>query len=475
MKSALVLLTDPRQWEALRECLSEGYRVTLVEAGAALPTGRYDFVIAGIMAMTSGRTPQLPVEVAASVRALRRQYPSSQLVVAGPLERMREIVNAVRAGASNYFMLPIDPEEVKLTLGGVEQTVLLESELHYLRDTLWSGADEELDHSLAPAMQEVLSQVRMVAPTRSTVLLQGETGTGKGVLARLIHRLSQRPDKQFIAVHCGAIPETLLESELFGYEKGAFTGAARRKLGKFEIAAGGTIFLDEIGTVSPATQIKLLQVLQEQSIQRVGGEEPLKIDVRIIAASNEDLAGLCDAGKFRRDLYYRLNVFPVTVPPLRQRREDLPLLVRHFLKRMNRFSLKNITDVDPRVLAAFEHYGWPGNIRELENLLERAYILEPSTTLGPAGFPKEMLVDQQLGRLVLPVAAGTLAEARRQAVGLVERQYLHELLARHRGRIALAAAAAGISPRQLRNLLHEHGLRKEAYKGKAVVVLPESK
>jgi transcriptional regulator with GAF, ATPase, and Fis domain len=313
-------------------------------------------------------------------------------------------------------------------------------------------------------MREALGKLRAVAPTRTTVLLGGETGTGKGVLARAIHELSQRRGGPFVAVHCGAIPETLLESELFGHERGAFTGAVRRKPGRFEIANGGTLFLDEVGTISPAMQIKLLQVLQEWQFQRVGGEQVIEADVRIVAASNVDLSGLVDEGRFRLDLFYRLSVFPIEVPPLRERIEDLPRLVAALLERLTEIHGGRIQGVEREVLHAFAGYAWPGNVRELENLLERACILEGSDVLGPASFPAELFTVTRATTAVPVDTRQTLAEARKLAADAAERAYLTELLARYAGRVGRTAEAAGITPRQLHKLMTKHSLHKEQFR-----------
>jgi transcriptional regulator with GAF, ATPase, and Fis domain len=255
-----------------------------------------------------------------------------------------------------------------------------------------------------------------------------------------------------------------LESELFGHEKGAFTGAVRRKLGKFEIASGGTIFLDEIGTITPSAQIKLLQVLQDGTFQRVGGEETISADVRVICATNTDLKQMCEEGQFRKDLYYRINVFPIEVPPLRTRVEDIPHLCDVFLKEMNRFNTKEIHDVDPRVMETFKRYPWPGNIRELENLMERAYILETSSLLTPEGFPSELFEsDMALATLAVD-SSQTLAEVRRKGIEDIERNYLKELLAQNKGKVKESAEAAGITTRQLHKLMSKYGIRKEDFR-----------
>jgi transcriptional regulator with GAF, ATPase, and Fis domain len=269
---------------------------------------------------------------------------------------------------------------------------------------------------------------------------------------------------QFIGVHCGAIPDTLLESELFGHEKGAFTGAVRQKLGKFELAHGGTIFLDEIGTITPAAQIKLLQVLQDGTFQRVGGEQLIETDCRIIAASNADLSAMVAKELFRRDLYYRLNVFPIRIPSLRDRREDIPQLTEIFLKRMNRFSHRGIHYVHPAVMEAFQRYPWPGNIRELENLVERACILETSSILTPTSFPAELFADA-LHASPMPVETGlTLANVRGRAVEEAEKRYLREVLSRNGGKINRTAETAGVTVRQINKLMRKYGIAKEEFR-----------
>jgi DNA-binding NtrC family response regulator len=313
-------------------------------------------------------------------------------------------------------------------------------------------------------MKGVFNKVRSVAPTKSTVLLIGETGTGKGVIAKLIHHHSNRRDGPFIAVHCGAIPDTLLESELFGHEKGAFTGAVRRKLGNFEIARGGTIFLDEISTLTPSAQIKLLEILQEGTFHRVGGEATIEANVRVIAASNTDLRNMCDQGQFRRDLYYRLNVFPIEIPPLREREEDIPHIIQVILKRLAKSQSKEIHHVHQDVIKAFRDYAWPGNIRELENLLERAYIIEESSALTPGSFPSDLFAYKLSESLPDVNTAFTLAEVRRNGVEQLERCYLRELLSVTKGRIKDTAEAAGISSRQLHKLMKKYGLTKEQFK-----------
>jgi DNA-binding NtrC family response regulator len=395
---------------------------------------------------------------------IRRHFPSVDIVVVSSPSRMRETIQLLKAGAWDYIIRPVHTEEVQLVVESMEKAAIRNLELGYLRDQFWRPDMLDMVHTENPAMRAVYQKIRSVAQTRATVLLIGETGTGKGVMARLIHRHSHRRDAQFISVHCGAIPDTLLESELFGHEKGAFTGAHRKKRGKFEMARGGTIFLDEIGTITPSSQIKLLQVLQDGTFSPVGGEDFIQTDARIITATNADLKKMSEVGAFRKDLYYRLNVFPIELPALRERLEDLPFLMNMFLKNLNREYGKGINDIQPSVIAALRKYSWPGNIRELENLLERAYLLENGPSLSPASFPDELFEKDNPGAVFSIDDRAHLAEARRQAIEAFERRYLKELLNRNRGKVKKSAEEAGITPRQLNKLMVKYGIHKEEYK-----------
>jgi len=338
------------------------------------------------------------------------------------------------------------------------------TEIDSVQDDFWNQDVLKEVHTRSPRMLQTFEKVKSVAPTKTTVLLLGDTGVGKGMVAKLIHQHSSRKDEAFVHVHCGALPDTLVESELFGYEKGAFTGAAKRKLGRFDSAQKGTIFLDEINTISGAMQIKLLQVLQERVFQRVGGESPIEADVRVIAASNSDLQQLCDEGLFRRDLYYRLSVFPLEIPSLQQRSEDIPDWVNYLIDWFNKLYFKEIQDADPVVVKALQEYSWPGNIRELENVIERAYILETTHILRPESFPQELFTDKNYTADVELDISLPLAEVRRKSLDQLEQQYLKEVMTKHKGRINRAAETAGITTRQLHKLLSKYGIRKEEYK-----------
>ncbi|MFW5837437.1 MAG: sigma-54 interaction domain-containing protein, partial [Desulfovibrionaceae bacterium] len=382
-----------------------------------------------------------------------------------PAELTELGVEAVQAGASDYLTWPLSTAAVDHVAGAVREQQRLRGELAYWREGDWREEAQELVRTRSEAMRSVYTKLRRVASTRTTVLLTGETGVGKGTLARLIHLHSTRDRGPFICVNCGSIPENLVESELFGHEKGAFTGAVRRKLGKFEIAQAGTILLDEVGAISPGSQVKLLGVLQDRVLQRVGGESNIPVDVRVLAATNEDLELACREGRFRRDLYYRLNVFPIRVPPLRERTEDLEVICETILGRLASQGHGPFRGLAPEVLDAFRGYPWPGNVRELENLLERAAILENSDVLTRDGFPAEIFGEQAGPEGFAIDAEWTLAEARARCVEEVEKAYLRKVLAVHRGRIDRTASAAGVSTRQLHKMMTRYGLRKEDFKG----------
>jgi DNA-binding NtrC family response regulator len=465
MRSILVVSKDQEVYRIVRTCHRSAYRVDMTAARDSaieiFRRKRYDYLFIDIEILKEGQSGD---GIKSALQVFWQVFPTLQIVVMSPQEMIREAVMALKAGASNYLTYPLNPDEVKYVTESIDESIIIQSELNYLRDKFWQADSLEIVQTKSQPMKAVFEKIRSVAPTKSTVLLAGETGTGKGVLANLIHKHSNRRDAQFISVHCGAIPDTLLESELFGHERGAFTGAVRRKLGKFEIARGGTIFLDEIGTITPSAQIKLLQILQDGTFQRVGGEETIEANVRVIAATNTDLKKMCDQGEFRKDLYYRLNVFPIEISPLREREEDIPHFVEVFLRRMNRFNSKEIHHIHPAVMDAFRLYSWPGNIRELENLIERAYILETTSVLRPESFPSELFETPAFSPNVRVDPSMTLAEARRQGLEVIEKDYIREQLVRNKGKIKDTAKGAGITTRQLHKLMKKHDIRKEDFK-----------
>ena len=467
-KFMLAALKDEAEISVIRECFGSEYEVETARDTDTFINlfrrRRYEVSFLDLDLISSIPVHAESADYAEFFSHLWQAFPTAPIVVIARQDRKSDAVAAVRAGAANYVTYPLNHHELLYVADRLWAFAKFDSELSHLRETALKPEAGEEFRSHSPKMREVYKKVQSVAPTKTTVLLNGETGSGKGVLARLIHRLSNRQSGPFISVHCGAIPDTLLESEFFGHEKGAFTGALRRKLGKFQIADGGTIFLDEIGTISPAAQIKMLQVLQERKFSLVGGETSIEVDVRMVAASNMDLKQLCKEGRFREDLYYRLNVFPIELPPLRERIEDLPLLVDAILKRLNKSEGKNIGACAADVMAALRRYNWPGNIRELENLVERAYILETGPVLSSAGFPAELFGSMDQTSSIGIRAGHTLEEVRRTAAEQAEMLFLREALAMNRGRIRETADMAGVTTRQLHNLLTKYRLKKEDFK-----------
>jgi transcriptional regulator with PAS, ATPase and Fis domain len=309
-------------------------------------------------------------------------------------------------------------------------------------------------------MLKVFDLIRSLAETDSGVMITGETGTGKELVARAIHNLSRRKARQFIAINCGAFPDTLLESELFGYEKGAFTGAVQSRAGKIELADGGTLFLDEIETMAPPMQVKLLRVLQEREVERLGGNKRLRVDMRVIAATNVDLSLCLARGTLREDFYYRINVIPVQLPPLRERLEDLPLLINHILNKHPIAKEKNIRQVAPKVLDQMLAYRWPGNIRELENILERAIVKCSGETIEDVDLPAppQRIVDYPF----LSISDGDMSLKRWLLRS--EKEYLRGLLIKHKGGISLTAQEAKVDNKTLYRKMRRHGLHKESFK-----------
>ena len=359
-------------------------------------------------------------------------------------------IEAMKLGALDYLQKPFEIDELLVVVRRALDHQRLRTEYRYLV----SERDEEFDHygiiGRSRAMQEVIRRAELVAETKSTVLITGETGTGKELVARAIHARSAQRDMPLIKVNCAAIPETLLESELFGHVRGAFTGATTTKKGKFALADGGTIFLDEIGTMNPTLQSKLLRVLQEREIEPLGSERTERIDLRVIAATNRDLRQMVADGKFQEDLFYRLNVIPIEIPPLRERREDIPPLVEHFVKKHAQRTGRRIDKMDEGVLAGLQQYDWPGNVRELENTIERAVVL----ATGPAITARSVSV---IGAAT-PQAAGLPSLKLRPNIEWVERETIRRALEHAGGVKKDAAEMMGISQRALSYYLAKYRL-----------------
>ena len=383
------------------------------------------------------------------IAKVREQYPGIPAVVATAFGEVASAVAAMRAGAADYLTKPIDFDALLLLVERTLERSELAMEAENLRRQLRTRDHDGLEGLIgtSPPMQRVYAMARQVAPARASVLVTGESGTGKGELARAIHQLSPRKAEPFISLHCAALAESLLESELFGHERGAFTGADKRRIGRFEQAHGGTLFLDEIGEISAATQVKLLRVLQERAFERVGGNETIKVDVRLIAATNKDLLTEVRERRFREDLYYRLNVVHIDMPPLRLRGSDVVVLGEHFLRRFARENHRQIDGLSPSARAKIMAYGWPGNVRELENAMERAIVFSDGETIEPEALPFEA-VPATFDSIRIP--GTTLAE--------IEKFAILTTLEAVDGSTTKAAEVLDISVRTIQYRLHEYGV-----------------
>jgi len=390
------------------------------------------------------------------LKYVREHRPNIPVVMITAYGTIKQAVEALKAGAMDYVVKPFDVEELKIIVAqGLEKKRLKEENI-FLKKELKKKYDFENMVGKSKTMKEIYSLIEKVALTDSTVLISGESGTGKEMAARAVHFLSPRRERAFVSLNCGALPENLLESELFGHVKGSFTGAVATKKGMFEIAEKGTLFLDEVSEMSPWTQVKLLRSLQDKRIRRVGGTEEIPVDVRIIAATNQNLQQRMDDGRFREDLFYRLHVISFEMPPLRKRREDIPLLVTHFLEKYCKGMGRPVKRIAPEVFSVFESYPWPGNVRELENTIERVVAIEERETITRESLPKEMLLPNRRQDVSLSLQPGFDLNAKMDEIS---NHYVQQALVESKGNLKEAANLLGINYRSLRYLIDKHGLK----------------
>jgi len=439
----LIADDEPSLRLMLRANLKADYDVLEAENGLqAVEAARQQFFDLVLMDI---RMPEMDgLEALAQIKKIS---PGIVVFLMTAFESLETAKTAVQRGANDYISKPLDVEELKTKIKHLLEYRTLQRENIILKERLGEQFDDSKIIARSPKMRELLENIALIAPTDATVLVLGESGTGKELVANLIHERSPRANAPFVKLNCAAITETLLESELFGHERGSFTGATARKEGRFELADGGSFLLDEIGEMSSTTQTRLLRVLQEQQFERVGGTESIIVDVRIIAATNKDLEAEVNEGRFREDLYYRLNVVPICIPPLRERREDLPLLTEFFLKH---YAAKNHRDVEqilPEALDLLMRYDWPGNVRELENAIERGVIIARGEFLTP----KELPLSVRQGALsARPPGGRTIKE--------MEREWISKTLAQMDGNRTKAAEILGITRKTLQNKIKEYDL-----------------
>jgi two-component system response regulator PilR (NtrC family) len=437
----------------------EGYKVETVnsrdEAKRKIDSALFDVIVTDI------RMPNTDdgMEVLAHAR---RISPDSAVILMTALAELETAIQAVKAGAFEYIVKQPGRinDEIKVAIARALETVNLRRQNFALRRD--AAVRNSLDHIVgcSAAIEKLKHTIRTVAPTASTIVINGESGTGKELVARAVHVCSPRASESFVSINCGAFPETLLESELFGYMKGAFTGATQNKRGLFEVASGGTIFLDEISEMSVAMQVKLLRVLQERTVRPLGGSSEIPIDVRVIAATNKDLSQMVAENNFREDLYYRISVIPIHVPPLRDRRDDIPLLANNFLKRYAPAAGKSITRISKSVLDELSSYDWPGNVRQLENAIERAVALEPTEELHV-----ELPVERQKSKAAAAGAGGGTVDSTQfpsegvdleRYVANIERSLIQSALQHSNGVQTRAADLLKVSYRSFRHLLKKY-------------------
>ena len=459
--ASILLVDDERSMRDYLEILlrKRGHEVFVAQSGeealTKLTERSYDLVLTDLRLGTiSG------MRVLEQVRAIA---PLTQVIVMTAYATMETAIEALNAGAYHYLVKPFQNDEVVVVLQkALEQQRIVRENLQLRTEIseLQRSRGQDLIGKSA-ALDQVFQLIRRVAPTKTSVLVTGETGTGKELVAKSLHAMSPRKDGAFVVVNCGAIPENLLESELFGHKKGAFTGAIAHREGLFELANNGTIFLDEVGELPLSMQVKLLRVLQEKSFKRVGGNETITVDARIVAATNRSLEDEVRGGTFREDLYYRLNVVQIRLPPLRERQDDIPLLVQHFLRKFGAESGRSSLAFSPAAMDALLRYGFPGNVRELENIVERAVALEPSNLVMPESLPpavREGTLPQAYARTVQLPTSGVDLE---KVLGEMEQRLLEQALERSRGVKVEAAKLLGITFRSIRYRLRKHGLVKD--------------
>jgi DNA-binding NtrC family response regulator len=454
----LVVDDEASARSALSEILTdEGYKVRTAADGFRAVAAAGDF--APDLVLTDLKMPGM--DGLSLMARLREDDPEVAVVLMTAFGAVESAVQAMRAGAADYLTKPLSSDELLLVIERCLENLQLRRDARQLRQQLAEKYSFSSIVGQSAEMRSVFKSVTQVANSRATVLITGESGTGKELIASSLHHHSDRAAQPFVKLHCAALAETLLESELFGHERGAFTGAERRRIGRFEQADGGTLFLDEVGEISPATQVKLLRVLQEHEFERVGGNQTIKVNVRLVAATNRDLKRMVELGKFREDLYYRLNVINIQLPALRDRANDVPALAGHFLQRFCKENHKELCCFEDETLRMLRGYSWPGNVRELENVVERAVVMLDGPVVLPRHLPPELQQSTDQREDAPRIPGSSLDE--------IERYAILKTLEQAGGSAVRAAQTLGISVRKIQYRLHDYA---EAPKGAAPPLRP---
>ena len=447
----LVVDDEPSQRKMLQANLSlDGYEVYEADDGSTA-ISRVSEEFFDLILMDNRMSHMDGIE---ALKQIKKISPGIPVIIITAYASVETAVEALQSGAHDYLTKPLDIDELRIKVQQTLEFWRLKEENILQKRRIENLFDASRIVGRSPRMRQVLETVAMVAPTEASVLILGESGTGKELIANALHQGSNRSDRRFIKINCAALPETLLESELFGHERGAFTGAVGRKPGRFELADGGTIFLDEIGEMTFSTQAKLLRVLQEREFEPLGSTRSVKVDIRVISASNRDLKDEVKKGNFREDLFYRLNVVPINLPPLRERKEDIPLLIDHFLQIYNEKNNRRLKGFHPRALDAMMRYSWPGNIRELENVVERAVILTMDEYVSFSELP-ESISGESASSIATTSKAGI---APGMTIRELEKELILVTLEHNDGNRTRSAGFLGITRRTLQNKLKEYGI-----------------
>ena len=458
MKSVLIVDDEVGTRESLRMILKNDYEVFLAknaeEAFLQIKEHLPDVILLDII------LPDL--DGLKVLEKIKQKEPDVIVIMITATRTVKTAVEAMKLGAYDYITKPFDTDELCLIISRALSAQALEKEVKYLREEIDKSFGFENIIGTSKAMEDIFKIVRQIADSKSTILVMGESGTGKELIARAIHYHSNRRNYPFVTINCAAIPETLIESELFGHEKGAFTNAIERKLGRFEVAHQGTLFLDEIGELSATTQAKILRFLEEREFTRVGGSKTNKVDVRLITATNKDLIELLKKGSFREDLYYRINVVPIMIPPLRERKEDIPLLLEHFIKKFNNENKKNVKGVSKEAFELMTNYEWPGNVRELENLIERVIALTSNEYIQTNELPFSLINLSKINGFKEYILNGKVSFLKAEEE--FERGIILDALRRTNYVQSHAAEMLGISRRILKYKMDKLGINRDNIK-----------